>query len=195
MTVMIGQGIPAFREGRVWNSGAVNNSLIVTKEPWRSIQRDTKHAESVVKINDLFDSLTGSHELGTIGSHFDWTLVGAEPSSRCLVEEMEDPSGRSTSNDIMHKIANEEGGGADGLAVRNAHIGRDVFRDRPIDSIHPIMVGRGVAIVLFMWRDACANAEDAMGEITDIPTNMLKSIQVASAWAMMKMRERHDGFS
>ena len=90
MTMMVGQGIPVFREGRVWNGGAVNDSLIVTKEPCRSIQRDTKDAESVTEINDLFDSLTGGHELGAIGGHFNLTLAGTEPSSRCLVEEMEE---------------------------------------------------------------------------------------------------------
>ena len=31
VTTMVGQGIPVFGEGRVWNSGTVNDSLVITK--------------------------------------------------------------------------------------------------------------------------------------------------------------------
>ena len=65
----------------------------------------------------------------------------------------------------MHKIGIEEGGGVDGLATR-----------------------------IFMWRDACAKVEGSMGKLMDIPTNTLKSIQMASARAMTEARERHYGF-
>ena len=56
------------------------------------------------------------------------------------------------------------------------------------------MVGRGVSILVFMWRDACAEMECTKGKLTDITRNMLESVLVASVLAMMEAREGHDGF-
>ena len=53
MTVMVGEGIPMFRQGGMWDCHTIDHSLDITKEPSTAIQGDAAHMEGIMNINHL----------------------------------------------------------------------------------------------------------------------------------------------
>ena len=70
------------------NSGAGDDTLIVSKHVGFSIKRNAKHMKGVPKIHDLFSGNTSSNKLRSISCSFNTVLKFAELGTGSLVDQM-----------------------------------------------------------------------------------------------------------
>mmetsp|Transcript_20329 Transcript_20329/g.42625 ORF Transcript_20329/g.42625 Transcript_20329/m.42625 type:complete len:203 (+) Transcript_20329:236-844(+) len=170
-TTMIRQRIPTFPQRRMRDSRAVDNRLVVPKQPRGTIQRDPKHAQSVSKINDLLDSSASGHKLRPISGRFNLVLTFSEPISWSLIQHMQNPSARASRDNIVHQICVFKGGRADLLSLGWRHMIWELLFGTTVHRFHPAITLWLLAKHFFMFRNLCTKPDAPMRKLSNISTN------------------------
>ena len=110
----------------MWEGGHVDDRLIITKHVAGAFHRHTEAAQGHAQINDLLCACARRNILRSESSSLDGRLQLSEPVNRRLVEEMQDASIRSSTDQIVVEVSISEGGSDDALAERGRSI-KDVF--------------------------------------------------------------------
>ena len=134
---MKGQHSVALVELCVDMHGAIYHRAVVAKHVGLLSDRDTKIAESEVKLDDLLDTRPRCNKLRTICCSLHGRLFLGEPVDRGLVEEMKDASDGSPRKQAMHEISIDIVGESHILAKRLGTVLRDLLLDVAIDRLSP----------------------------------------------------------
>jgi len=86
------------------HSVAVNNRLVVPKHIGLLLNRYTQLSQSHLQANGLVHTNLSSNKLRTIGSSLNSCLILGVTVNRCLVDQMEDPCDRSSSDHVMVQV-------------------------------------------------------------------------------------------
>ena len=68
------ENVVSFQETTARKSRAVDNTQVISKDPSRTLNGNTKHAQRVAQVNDLIDGSSSSHKFRSICSSLNSSL-------------------------------------------------------------------------------------------------------------------------
>ncbi len=137
--MVVGQSIPMLGQLGMWDGGACDDRLIVSKHPGRSLKGNSIGLQGEPQVHDLFHSSACGNKLTAISGSLDLTLALGEPVHWGLVNQMEGSSCRTASGEVMHQVGINKGGGVHRVSLGDRTVGGDQFSGVAIDRVHPVM--------------------------------------------------------
>jgi len=103
------------------------------------MDRNSQISQTNTEINDLICGNSGSHKLRTISCCLHSRLSLGEPFHRSTIQQMQDPSSCSSSEQAMVQVCIHIGGSQNRIAKLCGDVIWDVFMYPSINSIFPVI--------------------------------------------------------
>ena len=121
------------------NGGACHHRLVVSKMVGLGMDRNSQILQTNMESNDLICSNSGSHKLRTISCCLYSRLSLGEPFHRSTIQQMQDPSSCSSSEQAMVQVCIHIGGSQNRITKWCGDVIWDVFMYPSINSIFPVI--------------------------------------------------------